>query len=90
MSNNDIDQISIKRKANTRKKKKSNLPFILIFLLGFGVLMYPIITRWYYMVESKNVIATFDSEKEKLSKEEVKRRMELAKAYNSSLHNEVT
>ena len=90
MSNNDIDQISIKRKANTKKKKKSNLPFILIFLLGFGVLMYPIITRWYYRVESKNVIATFDSEKEKLSKEEVKRRMELAKAYNSSLHNEVT
>ena len=90
MSNNDIDQISIKRKAKTKKKKKSNLPFILIFLLGFSVLMYPIITRWYYRVESKNVIATFDSEKEKLSKEEVKRRMELAKAYNSSLHNEVT
>ena len=42
MSNNDIDQISIKRKANTRKKRKDNLPFILIFLLGFGVLMYPI------------------------------------------------
>lgn len=59
MSNNDIDQISIKRKANTKKKKKSNLPFILIFLLGFGVLMYPIITRWYYRVESKKCYSYF-------------------------------
>ena len=82
----DIDINNSKRKT----KKKSNWPFILVFLLGFGILMYPIITRWYYRVESKNVISTFDSEKEKLSKEEVKRRMELAKAYNSTLHNEVT
>lgn len=82
----DIDINNSKKKT----KKKSNWPFILVFLLGFGILMYPIITRWYYRVESKNVISTFDSEKEKLSKEEVKRRMELAKAYNSTLHNEVT
>ncbi|EGL35817.1 sortase family protein [Parvimonas sp. oral taxon 110 str. F0139] len=82
----DID-IKISKK---KSKKKSNWPFILVFLLGFGILMYPIITRLYYRVESKNVISTFDSEKEKLSKEEVKRRMELAKAYNSTLHNEVT
>lgn len=84
-----MSDIDIK-KAKKKSKKKSNWPFILVFLLGFGILMYPIITRLYYRVESKNVISTFDSEKEKLSKEEVKRRMELARAYNSTLHNEVT
>lgn len=87
---NIIDSIDIKKKKSLSKKKKSNWPFILIFLVGFCVLMYPVISRLYYRVESRDVISTFDSEKEKLSKEEVKKRMELAKAYNGSLHNQVT
>ena len=73
----------------SRKKKtlKSKIPFIIIFLIGFVILIYPIVSRLYYRIESKNVITFFDTEKGKLSNEEIERRMELAKAYNQSLHN---
>ncbi|MCI5997988.1 MAG: class C sortase [Parvimonas sp.] len=80
--------IDVKRKK--KKKKKSQWPFILIFILGLLVLLYPQVSRLYYRIDSKNVISNFDSEKEKLSTEEIKRRMELAKAFNESLHNVVT
>lgn len=79
--------IDVKRK---KKKKKSQWPFVLIFVLGLLVLLYPQVSRLYYQIDSKNIISNFDSEKEKLSTEEIKRRMELAKAFNESLHNVVT
>ncbi len=93
----EIEQgVGVKRtrknnKTNKKKNsKKRNWPFIGIFLLGFLILSYPLISRWYYSIETKNVVATFDAEKAKLSEEEVKRRLDLAKAYNSTLHNQVT
>ncbi|MBF0715204.1 class C sortase [Gemelliphila palaticanis] len=72
-----------------KKKKKSNLIFILIFILGFLILMYPQISDLYYRVESNNVVNYFDEEKSKMSKEESDRRFDLALAYNKSLINNI-
>lgn len=80
------ENIDIKRKKR-KNKKKTNLPFIFLFFVGFTILCYPLISRTYYSVKSKDIVYEFDFEKSKLSKEDVKKRMNLAKYYNASLHN---
>ena len=50
-------------------------------------MLYPQVSRIYYRVDSSQQVATFDAEKAKLTSDEVKRRIELAKAFNSSLIN---
>ncbi|WP_138159989.1 class C sortase [Peptoniphilus catoniae] len=72
------------------KKKKRTWPFKIIFVLGFLILIYPQVSRIYYRVESTQEVSTFDTAKEKLTDEEVKERMELAKDFNDSLVNKVT
>ena len=72
------------------KKIKHNFVFILIFLLGFCVMMYPVISRLYYRVDSANQVKEFDKAVKGLSKEELAKRLALAKGYNDSLNNVVT
>lgn len=73
-----------------KKKKKSNLPFIFIFILGFLILLYPQVSRLYYRVQANNNIGIFDEASAHLDEEEVNRRMELARAYNASLVNDIS
>lgn len=76
-----------------KKKKKTKISqwiFRLIFLLGFLILMYPVVSDLYYRVDSNEQITDFDNEKSKLSEEEINERMGLARAYNDSLVNNVT
>lgn len=73
-----------------KSKRKRTWPFKLIFILGFLVLMYPTVSRLYYRVDSTQQVSTFDSEKKSLSDEEVKRRIDLAQAFNDSLVNSVS
>ncbi|MDD7363306.1 MAG: class C sortase [Peptoniphilus sp.] len=72
-----------------KKKKKRNWPFVLIFIVGFLILLYPTISRYYYRVGADDNIAQFDEGSKQLSDEEVKRRMALARAFNASLVNNV-
>lgn len=72
------------------RKKKSQWPFIVIFVLGLLVLSYPLISRFYYRVESTQQVEYFDNEKKKLTRDEIKNRMDLAHAYNSSLNNVIS
>ena len=69
------------------KKKFSpkNLIWKLIFLIGALILAYPIISRFYYRIESNDQVEVFNEGKSKLDEEEIKRRIGLAKAYNDSL-----
>ncbi len=71
------------------KKKQATWPFKIIFVLGFLILIYPQISRLYYRVQSSQEVSTFDQEKTKLTKEEVARRMALAKDFNDSLVNSI-
>lgn len=70
-----------------KRKKKSNLLFYIVFLIGFLVLMYPKISDFYYKYESTEEIKDFKTQKEMLNKEEIKKRIELAKGFNDTLNN---
>ena len=71
----------------SKKKKKSNFLFIFIFILGLGILSYPMISNWYYRIESNNQVADYKEARDLLSDEEIGRRMRLAKIYNDNLGN---
>ncbi len=70
-----------------KNKKKSNLPFIVLFIIGFCILMYPVVSRFYYKIGASKAVSSFESEKTKLEKKEIERRMRLAYAFNDSLVN---
>ncbi|HEM2750191.1 TPA: class C sortase [Streptococcus suis] len=68
-------------------KKKNNLLFYLIFLIGFGILLYPHISNFYYRYEATHIVTDFDQAKSSLESAEIKQRLDLARAFNESLHN---
>lgn len=72
-----------------KKKKKSNLPFIIIFVVGFLILIYPLVSRIYYRVDSNNLVESFDEQASDIDEVEIDERMELAAAYNSTLINAI-
>ena len=53
-------------------------------------MMYPVISRLYYRVDSSNQVKEFDKAVKGLSKEELDKRLALAKGYNDSLNNVVS
>ena len=71
----------------SKKKKKSNFLFIFIFILGLAIMSYPMISNWYYRIESNNQVADYKEARDLLSDEEIGRRMRLAKIYNDNLGN---
>ena len=89
MQNNEniIDDIKVKKKKKSKKgnSRKSNILLMFVFFIGFSILMYPFITQWYYRVESGKKIEKFEDEIKRLSPEEIEERINLAKAYNSTL-----
>lgn len=68
-------------------KKKNNLLFYLIFIIGFGILLYPHISNFYYRYEATHIVTDFDQAKSGLESVEIKQRLDLAHAFNESLHN---
>ncbi|HEL1756273.1 TPA: class C sortase [Streptococcus suis] len=68
-------------------KKKNNLFFYLIFIIGFGILLYPHISNFYYRYEATHIVTDFDQAKSGLASAEIKQRLDLAYAFNESLHN---
>lgn len=70
---------------NRKDRLKKNLPFVLIFLVGLLIFAYPLISQKYYEIESGNELVEFKKQTEDIDKEEVKRRMDLARAYNETL-----
>ncbi|HFI0467712.1 TPA: class C sortase [Streptococcus suis] len=71
----------------SKGKKKNNLFFYLIFLIGFGILLYPHISNFYYRYEATYIVTDFDQAKSGLASAEIKQRLDLARAFNESLHN---
>lgn len=69
------------------KKTKSNIIFICIFVLGLGILAYPMISNWYYRIEANNQVQDFKAARDELSEEEIAERLKLAQIYNDNLAN---
>ena len=51
----------MKRKINIKK----NLPFLLIFLVGFLIFSYPFISQKFYEIKANDEIVIFNKEKER-------------------------
>lgn len=64
---------------------KKNLPFVLVFLVGLLIFAYPLISQKYYEIESGNEVVEFQKQTETIDKEEVAKRLDLARAYNNTL-----
>lgn len=65
--------------------KKKIWPLVVLFIAGFVIMMYPIISNYYYRIEANNQIMEFAENAKKLDNNEILRRIELAEAYNSVL-----
>lgn len=75
-----------KEKSNSTKKKKIfDFTGIVIFIIGFLIFSYPFLSNFFYEIKSNNEIETFLVEKNKITSEEVNKRIELAKIYNQTL-----
>lgn len=77
------------KKKKKPQSKVSKWAWRLVFLLGIAIMLYPLINKIYYRVDSTNQVDTFKSGTEELSTEEIRRRMDLAHAYNESLSGEI-
>ena len=64
---------------------KKNWPFLLLFVIGFLIMIYPMISQYYYRVEANQEIEDFQKKAAALDQNEVLRRMDLAEGYNTSL-----
>ena len=51
------------------------------------IMTYPMISNWYYRIESNNQVADYKEARDLLSDEEIQRRIRLAKIYNDNLGN---
>lgn len=67
------------------KSKGKTWPFAVIFVFGFLLMMYPMISNYYYRVDANREIQEFQDGAKKLDDVEILRRMELARAYNQTL-----
>lgn len=73
-------------KSSLREKINLRTAFqILIFVVGLLIFIYPMISRYYYRVESTKVVEDFSVGKKALSDETINKRIALANAYNASL-----
>ncbi|MDD7463966.1 MAG: class C sortase [Anaerococcus sp.] len=72
-------------KKTKTTKKKNNIFWGLILLAGLLVMLYPIVSRLYYRIDSNNQVDTFVEGKNELDQEEIDRRIGLARAYNDSI-----
>lgn len=60
-------------------------PYVILFLLGFFVLLYPMISQVYYRIESDETVENYVQGLKKIASVELEERMRLARAYNSTL-----
>lgn len=71
--------------VNKKNKKKLLLPYILMFLAGLLILVYPFISQLYYKVDSSYIVKDFEKATKQIKKKELEDRLELARAYNKTL-----
>lgn len=65
--------------------KKKIWPLVILFIAGFVIMMYPVVSNYYYRIEANNQILEFTENAKSLDQNEILRRIELAEAYNSTL-----
>ncbi|MGY3724010.1 LPXTG-site transpeptidase (sortase) family protein [Granulicatella balaenopterae] len=74
----------MKRKEKQQKKRKK-WPYAVIFFLGLMVLLYPLVSQYYYRIEAQNQLVEFEKSVSEMDESEIIKRMDLARAYNAVL-----
>lgn len=67
------------------KQKLLFLAVSLLFLIGVGLVLYPVVSDWYIGRHQASVVASYDKEAARLSQEQLETEMARARAYNDSL-----
>ncbi|CAD2072032.1 class C sortase [Phocicoccus pinnipedialis] len=67
-----------------------NMVIALVFIIGFMILIYPMISAVYYDYDASQDIDTFNKEVESIEAKEINKRIEQAQAYNASLSYDET
>lgn len=68
------------------RKKGSRIVFLLIFLFGFGLSLYPFVGSWFMAHDQSNIVGTYTSDTKKLSAEDQKQILSDAENYNTMLY----
>lgn len=69
-----------------KKLNRSTLPYMLLFLVGILFCAYPLISRLYYRMDSQDTIEQFEKASRAIQDKEIQRKLDLARAYNSTLN----
>ncbi|MDQ0223436.1 class C sortase [Streptococcus moroccensis] len=75
----------MKRRVNKNKRRKSPWFLALVFLLGLAIASYPLISQYYYRIQSNEEIAKFNKSISDIPSEKLAERLHLAQAFNSTL-----
>lgn len=67
------------------RKIKKNWKIIAMFVVGFAIAIYPIISNRYYTIKNNNRVEVFEKAAKEISQEEIDKRIDLAEAYNETL-----
>lgn len=81
------ENIENKKKTKSKKGKIINNIVNAIIIIGVLVVSYPFISQTYYRYLSSKNVQNFDSEVKNLGTDEINKRIDLAAAYNKSLHS---
>lgn len=90
----DNMNINHKKKYSNAKFKigkfefDQKIGFGVVFIFGFLIAIYPLISQMYYTVESTKEIEDFDEARKQAARELINKKIELAMAYNTSLKPE--
>lgn len=67
------------------RQKLVYLAVSLLFLIGVGLVLYPVVSDWYIGRHQASVVASYDEEAARLSQEQIEIELARAHAYNESL-----
>lgn len=65
--------------------KKRKFLIVFLFLIGFAVMLYPLISRTYYDYRGNEEVTSFEEGVTQIPSDEIQEQLQLAHAYNNSL-----
>lgn len=76
-----------KQRNKGKQKQQHPLFLVLVFLLGAGLVLFPVVSQISYYLASHEKINQFEKDVTEIDTAEIDRRMELAHAYNETVTN---
>lgn len=72
-------------KKTKKSDKRRKIMLLAMFVLGFAIAFYPVVSNFYYRIEANDQINSFIETAQEIDEEELRRKMELAHEYNRTL-----